>query len=193
MSELRELVLKNRSYRGYDRSRKITKEELLELVDLARICPSSKNGQALKFHIAYEEEEVARIQPTTMWAGALPELHLPYPGTEPVAFIVICIDTQLAPNEAVFVRDVGITAQTMLLGAAEKGLGGCMIGSFKRADLIEAIGLPEHLSPNLVIALGKPAEEIILTQVPENGSTNYYRDEAGIHYVPKRSLEDLLV
>ncbi len=191
---LKDLVAANRSYRGYDRSRKVTKEELEELISLARLCPSSMNRQALKFHIAYEETEVAQIQGLTKWAAALPDLNLPYPGTEPVAFIVICIDSVIGPNESVFLRDVGITAQTMLLGAAEMGLGGCMIGNFNPEVMWETLKLPENVHPNLVIAIGKPAEEIILTEVGEDGKTSYSRDETGkVHYVPKRALKDILV
>ena len=94
----------------------------------------------------------------------------------------------------VFLRDIGIVAQTMLLAAVEKGLGGCMIGNFSKKKTKELLHLPEEIEPNLIVAFGKPAEEIILTEVGEDGSTNYYRDETNrIHYVPKRALEDILL
>ncbi len=188
-----DLVKQNRSYRGYDHSRKITKEELEELVELTRYCAASANKQVLKFHISYEDAEVDAIQPMTKWAAKLPDLHLPYEGTAPTAFITICVDLSLAPNETAFLRDVGIAAQTILLGAAEKGLGGCMIGSFNKADLTSYLKLPENLSANLVIALGKPAEDIRIVDAAD-GNTDYYRDETGkVHYVPKRSLQEILI
>ena len=172
---LKDLVIKNRSFRGYDESRKITQEELLGFVDLTRYTASSANTQPLKYHIAYKKEEVDAIQALT-------------------GFIVICLDRGIAPNETAFLRDVGIAAQTILLAAAEKGLGGCMIGNFNRAALKELLKLPEDVEPNLVVAIGKPAEEVVLTEVGPDGNTRYYRDETGtVHYVPKRSLKDILL
>ena len=128
---LLDLVKKNRSYRGYDHSRKITGEELLSFVEAARLCPSSVNVQPLKYFLACEEGVVAAVQAETNWAKGLPDLVLPHPGKEPTAFIVICQDLNISDNLARFQRDVGIVAQTMLLAAVEQGLGGCMIGNFK--------------------------------------------------------------
>lgn len=190
---VRELAIASRSYRGYDESRKVTREELLDLVDLTRYTPSSVNRQPLKYHIAWEKAEVDQIQSLTKWAAGLPDLQLPYPGTCPTGFIVICLDTKLGPNEVQFLKDVGIVAQTMLLAATEEGLGGCMIGNFNPQIMREALHLEEHLKPMLVVAVGRPAEKVVLTEVGEDGSTGYYRDEAGVHYVPKRKLEDILV
>lgn len=188
---LKDLIRANRSYRGYDENRKITKEELLELVDCARLTPSSVNMQPFRYYLAWEKEEVDRIQTLTKWARALPQMELPHPGMCPTAFIVICQDTELNDSLARFQKDVGIVAQTMLLAATEMGLGGCMIGNFPAGTLKEAIGLPQTLAPLLVVAIGKPAEQIVLTEIEEGESTNYYRDENDVHYVPKRRLEDI--
>ena len=191
---LTDLVLKNRSYRGYNKSRKVTKEELMELVDIARLCPSSANIQPLCYYLAWEPDEVARIQEQTRWAGAITHMKLPHPGMEPPAFIVILQDTKINDSMTRFQKDVGIVAQTMLLAAAEKGLGGCMIGSCKRVEILEAVELdPQRYSLALVLALGKPKEEVRMVPVGEDGSTTYYRDENQVHYVPKRALEDILV
>lgn len=191
---LRDLVLKNRSYRGYDESYRFNRGELLDFVDLARQTAASANIQPLKYHIAYEKEQVDQIQPLTRWAGSLPQLNLPYPGTRPTAFITICQDMNIGSNPTSFLPDVGISAQTILLAATEKGLGGCMIGSFEKAELKTLLDLPEYIEPKLVIALGKPAEEIILTEPKEDGSVKYYRGEDGkTHYVPKRKLEDIIL
>ncbi|MEG0377650.1 MAG: nitroreductase family protein, partial [Eubacterium sp.] len=108
----KKLVLENRSYRGYDESRKITREELLEMVDCARLTPASINMQPLKYYLAYTDECVAKIRPLTKWARALPELKLPHPGHGPTAFIIICQDTDLQPSITRFQKDIGIAAQT---------------------------------------------------------------------------------
>lgn len=189
----KDLVKANRSYRGYDESRRITKEELMEMVDCARLAASSVNRQPLQYYLAWEKEEVARIQALTKWARGLPELELPHKGMCPTAFIVICQNTQIGESLARFQKDIGIVAQTMLLAAAEMGLGGCMIGNFNAGDVKQELGLSEHLAPVLIVAIGKPAEKIVLTEAGEGDSTAYYRDENDVHYVPKRRLEDLIL
>ena len=189
---LLDLVKKNRSYRGYDHSRKITREELLSFVEAARLCPSSVNVQPLKYFLACEEDVVAAVQAETNWAKGLPDLVLPHPGKEPTAFIVICQDLNISDNLARFQRDVGIVAQTMLLAAVEQGLGGCMIGNFKAGAVSEVLGLPEHIRPMLIVAFGKPDEEVVLTDVVD-GKTAYYRDAEDRHYVPKRALSEIVL
>ena len=189
---LKDLVLKNRSYRGYDRSYRFTREQLEAYVDCARFCPSSVNKQPLKYYLAWEEETVSRIQAETRWARALQPTVLPRPGKEPTAFIVICQDATLDPNLNRYMKDVGIVAQTMLLAAVEEGLGGCMIGNFTAGSLRKTLDLPETIHPLLVIALGKPGEKIVLVDV-KDGETDYYRDGNDVHYVPKRSLADELL
>ena len=185
------LTKKSRSYRGYDHSVRISRDQLVHYVDITRFCPSSVNRQPLKYYLAYNEEDVRKVQGETKWAKALPELTLPHPGKEPTAFVVICQDTTIDQNLSRFQRDIGIVAQTILLAATEDGLGGCMIGNINAGSLSATIGLPANIHPILVVALGKPDETIILTDVTD--STNYYRDENDIHYVPKRSLADELL
>ena len=189
----KDLVKKSRSYRGYDESRKITRDELLELVDTARFAPSSVNRQTFQYLLAYEKETLDRIQPLTGWARALPDMRLPHPGHCPTAFIVICQNTQWDPDISRYLRDVGIVAQTMLLASAEKGLGGIMIGNFSPKRISEALELPDHLVPMLIVAFGKPDETIVLTEQKPGESLNYYRDSRDVHYVPKRRLEDIVL
>lgn len=190
---LKDLLKASRSYRGFDMSRKVTAEELAELVDHARYAPSTVNGQPLRYRLVHEEQEVAAVQSLTLWAKALKDITLPHQGKYPTAFIVICQDTDRGPNLTHYVRDVGIVAQTILLAAAEKGLGGCMIGSFNPDKVSETLRLSENLRPMLVLAIGKPDETVVLTEVGEDGSTRYWRDENDVHYVPKRSLKDILI
>ena len=189
---LTDLLMKNRSYRGYDHSRSVTKAELVSLVEAARLCPSSGNIQPLKYYLANEPAIVDRIQAETKWARSLPEMVLPHPGKEPTAFIVICQDTDIDSNLSRFQRDVGIVAQTMLLRATELGLGGCMIGSFSAGSVHDTLTLAKNIKPILIIAVGKPDEEVILTDT-KDGNTVYFRDEDDRHYVPKRALTDMII
>jgi nitroreductase len=188
-----DLIKSNRSYRGYDHSRQISREELLSMVEAARLCPSSVNIQPLRYFLACDPATVATIQSHTRWAKGLPDIHLPHPGKEPTAFIVICQDTSIDANLSRFQRDVGIVAQTMLLTAVEMGLGGCMIGNFSPDKVRETLELEERFRPVLVIALGKPDETVVLTELKPGESFNYYRDENDVHYVPKRPLEEIII
>jgi nitroreductase len=192
MCNFKDLVLKNRSYRGYDNRVRQSKEELIELIDHARLMPAAKNSQPLKYFVAYEKEIVDQIQIHTSWAGKLPALNLPFEGTKPTSFIIVLQDTTIEPLLAQFQNDVGIVSAAITLAAAEAGLGCCIIGSYRAKGIKEVMQLDAHLSPVLVIALGKPAEEIILEDAVE-GHVDYYRDENNVHYVPKRKLADIIV
>ena len=183
----RELVLKNRSTRAFDPARRISREELEQLVDLARLTPSAVNLQPLKYLLSWQEETNALILAHTAWAGLLKDISLPPEGQGPAGYIVICTDTRIAKNAA---TDVGIAAQTILLGAAEKGLSGCMIGAID-PKLHDLLGLKEQYRISLIVALGKGAEDIRLTETKGN-DTAYYR-EGDAHYVPKRPLEEILI
>ncbi len=188
---LKDLIVKNRSYRGYDESREITREELMEFVDCARLSASSVNRQPFKYYLAYTKESTGKIQPLTGWARALPGKGLPYPGHRPTAFIVICQETEWDADLNRYRVDLGIAAQSMLLRATEKGLGGIMIGNFSPAKIAEALALPSHIVPMLIVAFGKPDETVVLTEAKAGEPLSYYRDENDVHYVPKRKLEDI--
>lgn len=186
-----DLLNKNRSYRRFDESYEIEYDVLKYLVELARLTPSSVNWQPLRFALVNDREKNALIFENLAWAGLLKEWKGPAEGERPSAYVVILTDTTVAKNMK---TDVGIVAQTMMLGAAEKGLGGCMIGSVNRENVAQILGIDtERYAIDLVLALGKPAETVKIVDIPENGSTNYYRDDNGVHYVPKRSVEDFII
>lgn len=187
----KDLVLKSRSYRRFDESYEIDTKTLVDLVALARTAPTTVNSQALKFKIINNREENEKVFKTLHFAGLLKGKGTPVPGERPSAYIIILTDLSIG-NDKRF--DDGIAAQTILLGATEMGLGGCMLGSVDRDILYDEIGIDKNLySIDLVIALGKPIENVIITDVDESGSTAYYRDDDGNHYVPKRKLEDLII
>lgn len=183
---LNSLLLKNRSYRGFDSSRQVTVEELQQIAEVCTKIPSAKNQQVLRFKLV-AAEDAPRLQQYTKWGGALPELNLPFKGTEPSAFIVIC--STVPENKWVDI-DLGIAAQSMLLKAVELGLNGICIGAFNKAEVTAEFSLPHE--PVLVLAIGKGAENIQLTRVKEGESQTYYRKD-GVHFVPKLGLEDLLL
>jgi nitroreductase len=187
---LRAVITRNRSYRRFDESAKIDRRMLEELVDLARLSPSAANLQPLKYVLSWEPERNSRVFPHLAWAGYLTDWVGPGEGERPSAYIVILGDTTISGS---FGCDHGIAAQSMLLGAVEQGLGGCMIGSIQRHKLREALEIPDQYAILLVLALGKPRETVVLETVGSSGDTKYWRDADGVHHVPKRRLEDLII
>lgn len=188
--ELRELILQNRSFRRFDQSHAITEACLRELVDLGRMSPSGANLQPLKYLLSYEPDINARIFPHLEWAGYLKDWPGPAPGERPSAYIIILGDRNIRHAGAC---DHGIAAHSILLGASERGLGGCMIGSIHRAELSQALGLGPDYDILLVLALGKPAETVVLQTCPPDGDIRYWRDSQGAHHVPKRPLDEIIV
>lgn len=187
---LRDLVIRNRSYRRFDQSFKISREIMIDLVALARLTPSGMNLQPLKYYISYSEEINEKIFPALTWAAYLQEWHGPDNGERPSGYIIVLGDKLLKEN---FGIDPGIAAQTILLGAVEMGLGGCILGGLKKDIIRDRLMIPENFEILLVIALGKPAERVVVENFPETGDHRYYRDAEGIHHVPKRNMEDLVI
>ena len=188
MENFRQLVLRNRSIRRFRQDRKITRQELLELVDLARHAASGANIQPLKFLLSWEEEMNRRIFPKLHWAGYLEDWDGPEEGERPSGYVIILLDRRISGNSF---QDQGIAAQTMLLGAANKGLGGCMIASIDRPELKRELSIEDDLDILLVVALGAPGEKVVIEDAA--GDIRYYRDDRGVHHVPKRKLEDLVI
>lgn len=179
-----ELLTKNRSTRGYKKAYKVSRSELERIAGVCTRIPSARNQQVLRMRLVTHDSGAALVLPLIKMGAALPELHLPFPGTEPEAFIVVC--STVAENPMVDI-DLGIAAQSMLLKAVEMGLNGLIIAAFNRAKLQEALSLP--YPPLLVLAIGKGDEHIELKPIGESESHAYYR-EGGVHYVPKvRNLE----
>lgn len=190
---LKELLISNRSYRGYDETVKVTEEALERLVDLTRYAASGANLQPLKYYPVCGKEQLCILHPLTRWAKALKDRKLPHDGKYPTAYLIVCVDTKICKNPQACGTDIGIAAQTILLGAVEAGLGGCMLGNFDREEVKKAFSFAEHLEPALILAIGRPDEKVVLTDADESGKTTYYRDENDVHYVPKRRLSELLI
>ena len=181
------LLRRNRSYRGFDKSCPVTQAQLRRIAEVCTLVPSGRNQQVLRLKLLTRNNGADQMQGLYKLGAALPELHLPFPGTEPEAFIIIC--STVEPDKWVHM-DVGIAAQSMLLKAVEMGLGGICIGAFNKQALIETFALPYE--PVLMLAIGKPAEKIELLPVHAGEPLKYYR-ENGIHYVPKIVANDLIL
>lgn len=187
---IHDLVRKSRSYRRFHQDEPVSIETLRELVDLGRLSPSGSNLQGLKYILSNEPEKNSHIFAACAWAGYLKGWPGPVEGERPSAYIIILGDTSISKS---FGCDHGIAAQSIMLGAVEAGLGGCMIGSIKRANLAQSLDIPPRFEILLILALGKPKEKVVIDPLGPNGSIKYWRDENQVHHVPKRSLEDLII
>lgn len=184
------LIANNRSYRRFDEAEMITEETLLSLVDYARLSASGGNKQTLRYVIACEKEINATIYSTLGWAGYLADWSGPIEGERPTGYVIILQDKS---NKMVGGVDHGIAAQSILLGAVEIGLGGCIIASVKRDELVKNLQIPEQYEILLVIALGKPKEVVVVEEMNVGGDVKYWRDENQVHHVPKLKLKDIVV
>jgi len=187
---IRDLILKNRSYRRFHEEVDIKLETLKELVDLARLSASARNAQPLKYILSCQPQKNSLIFPHLAWAGYLTTWPGPCEGERPSAYIIILGDTEMSQS---FGCDHGIAAQSILLGATEKGLGGCMIASIERQELRKALEIPPKYEILLVLALGKPKEKVMIETIGPSGDTKYWRDSKGIHHVPKHALDDIII
>lgn len=184
---LDELLLRNRSYRGYLKDYVVKQEELERIVGVCTKIPSARNQQVLRFRLVTKESGADIVNRNIRLGAALPELHLPFPDTEPEAFIIIC---STAPESKMVDIDLGIAIQSMLLKAVEMGLNGLAIGAFNKVTIQKELELPYE--PLMILAIGKGIEKIELTPISPEQSHAYYRKD-DIHYVPKVSLKDLII
>lgn len=187
---IRSLLRADRSVRRFVEPERIDTATLESLVDLTRFCASGRNLQPLRYRIVNTPEECAAIFPLLAWAGYLPEWPGPEPGERPAAYLVQCIDTELTAR---CLCDDGLQLQTITLGAAALGIGGCIIKSFNAAKISETLDIPTRFTPLYVLALGHPAEKVEIEPIGSDGDVRYYRTPDHIHHVPKRPLSEILI
>jgi nitroreductase len=187
---LKDLVRTCRSYRRYYEDHALDEETLRELVDLARLAASGHNAQPLKYLLSWEPEKNAVIFPHLTWAAYLKDWPGPSEGERPSAYIIVLGDTEIRKS---FTFDQGISAQNILLGARERGLGGCILAAINRNGLREDLGIADRYEILFVLALGKPKEKVVLEVLEPGGDVRYWRDAGGVHHVPKRRLGDIIV
>ncbi len=188
---LEKIIQRNRSYRRFHQDYKIERDTLKGFVNLARLSASAKNLQPLKYFLSSDSEQNDLIFPNLAWAGFLKDWGGPKIGEQPSAYIIILSDKQIQSN---WVNcDLGISAQSILLGANEMGLGGCIIAAINKKELRKSLNIPNDYEIELVIALGKPKEIVVIDEIEKNESTKYWREDDSTHHVPKRKLDDIIL
>jgi nitroreductase len=187
---LKDLILRNRSYRRFYEEVPVPVEKLKEFINMARLSASARNAQSLKYIVSNDPSMNARIFPTLAWAGYLKDWSGPAEGERPSAYIIMLNDTSISTD---YYCDDGIAAQSILLCATENGFGGCIIASVKREVLARELNISDTYRIIQVIALGKPKEKVVIEDVGKDGDIRYWRDERQVHHVPKRSLEEIVL
>jgi len=187
---LKDLILKNRTYRRFYQEESVSRDTLIEVIDLARLTSSAANMQSLRYVLSLDKGKNEQIFKTLKWAGYLVDWDGPVEGEKPRAYIVMLNDKRIRVN---YLWDHGLSIQSILLGLTEKGLGACRFNSINRAVLAQELNLPEFYEIVTVLAIGKPKEAVILEEVEASGNIRYWRDEQGILHVPKRKIEDLIL
>lgn len=188
--DIRSLIKNNRSYRRFDGSYEIKEKILFDLVDLVRYTSSSKNIQPLRFFLSADKPTNEEIFNTLAWAGYLKDWDGPSENERPSAYIVVVVENEMKDPYTLF--NAGLAVQSILLGAVDKGLGGCIIGAVKKDKLKKIIHLNDKYEIICVIALGKPVEKVVIENMKDN-DVKYWRDPQGTHHVPKRKLEDIVL
>lgn len=190
--EFRELIRSNRSYRRFDESRRININTLSELIELTRYCASGRNLQPLKYRIVEDADEREKVYPLLKWAGYFSDWDGPAVGERPAAYLVQCLDTTLTAN---CLCDDGLQLEAITLGASALGIHGVIIKSFNVVELSKVLSIPEAFKPLYILALGYPAEEVLITDTDgsHDADIKYYRDEEGHHFVPKRPLSEIII
>ncbi|MCP4138645.1 MAG: nitroreductase family protein [bacterium] len=188
--EFKELIKKNRSYRRFYEDVPVELDTLKELVDIARLTPSANNMQPLKYILSADPQKNSLIFPCLAWAGYLKEWSGPVEGERPAAYVIILGDTEIRKS---IKWDHSIAALSILLGAAEKDLGGCIMGAIDKVQLAHALKISSRYEILLTISLGKPRETVILDDVGKDEDIKYWRDKDDVHHVPKRPLDEIIL
>ena len=190
METIKELMRKCRSYRRFNEKRSLTKDELWDLIALARLSPSARNAQPLRYILSCDEMTNKAVFPLIAWAGYLKDWDGPEAGERPTGYIVVLKERDVSECSVLF--DAGLAVQAILLGAVERGLGGCVIGAYSKEKLRKVLSIPEAYDPLYIIALGEPSEKVVIEPL-KDGDVKYWRDEESVHHVPKRDLSDLVL
>jgi nitroreductase len=186
-----DLIRKNRSYRRFYQDHALDMETLTDLVDLARLSASAANLQPLRYILSTDSQKNSQIFSCLAWAAYLKDWKGPEEGERPSGYIIVLSDSEKANDFVGY--DCGIASQSILLGAREKELAGCMIASINRQQLRSLLNIDARFKILLVIAIGKPKEEVVIEPVGSDDSIRYWRDETGVHHVPKRNLKDIII
>lgn len=189
---IKDLVVKSRSYRVFDEDHKLEKQDLVDLIELARFSPCGKNVQYLRFIPIYKEEVLKEVYPSLVWAGYLKDWDGPVEGERPTGIILI-VSKEGSLTDPLLACDMGIASQSIVLGAVEKNLGGCMIRALNRKKIAEVLNLSDDYIVHMAIALGKPSQRVIVEDINEGEDIKYWMDEDKTHHVPKIILDDLII
>lgn len=178
-----------RSHRSFT-EKSISRGELYRMIDGARLAASARNAQVVRYFCVIDRKICDEIFAHTKWAGAIN--WNPVIEESPRAYIVLCAENPLTQTEPLLHFDMGIASQNILLMASEMGYGGCIIGSYNKKEVEKIIGLSDKYKSYFLIALGEPKDKVKIENA-EKGDIKYHRDSSNNHFVPKLSVDELII
>lgn len=188
---LENLLEWRRSYRKFDESRLISKNDIDEILNSIKFASCANNRQYLRFISVENKNKVLEIFDNTKWAASLKNnMGRPKEGERPVYFIAILSDDdkKLRFNGI----DEGLVISNLTLVAAEKGIGSCIIGSVNDKKMREILNYKDNYSCEVVIAFGYPIVKSTIKEIDLEEDQSYYLDEDGNYIVPKYKLNDIV-
>lgn len=165
--DLLECLFTRRSIRQYDSEKKVSKEEIEEILRAASYAPSAHNKQPWEFLIIEDKEVMAGLRTIQPWTSFAKNAS---------CVVVVCGNTDEAfhrqkENESWNYADIdcALATQNLLLACHAKGLGACFCGASPMPLIIEGLrkylNLPENIRPLAIVPIGYPAET---PKQPEN-------------------------
>ena len=176
--EFQEILDSRRSIRSYDAAKKVTKEQVEELIEAALQAPSWKNSETARYHCVLNEDVIAKIR-----EEALPAFN--QKSSAGAALIVATFvkdvsghtkgepDNELGNGWGCY--DLGFSNANFIMKARELGLGTLIMGIRDEAKIREILSIPEEECIVAVIALGYPtAAEVVKRPRKEIGEISRF-------------------
>jgi nitroreductase len=188
-----EAVTKRRSIRQF-KDIPITYDVLVKCVNAARLAPTASNYQLCEYVIVDDEWLLPQVLDAINILSGVPKPKDGWsPGSRPKAYIITLVNTTLEVETGAARTntnyDVGLAAENIVLVALEQGLGSCIMTSFDRDKLRQALNIPHKYDIAMVLALGFPDESPVIEVATD--STKRWIDSQGVSHIPKRRLEDI--
>lgn len=148
-----EAILKRRSIRRFT-NQPIAKEDIYSLLHAAMMAPTARNCQEWEFVVVRNKKTFKKMMHVHPYAKMLEQAD---------CALVVCGNTQREHAPGYWMADCGAATQNILLAATSLGIGSVWLGVYpneeRMAGVAKILGLPDHVKPLNIIALGYPDEK----------------------------------
>ena len=155
--ELDRVIRKRKMIRKYDKNREVPENIINKLIDNASRAPSAGHTQVQEFIVIKDANTKRKLKLASVNQQQIEEAPV---------LIVVCSNTSRSVGrygergrEFYSIIDGAFASMLILLTATNEGLGASFVGAFNDEKVSEILGLPEHVKPIGIIALGYPDEK----------------------------------